>query len=613
MNYSDETREAAKKLYLRRYRVPDIVKELNVPRRTVYDWIKKGCWKEQLEHEGPLSAAGRRLEVLLDKDCTSEDHLNAIERAIGHYERLRTLEVKCPKPILAVATADVKIKQGLGEQPQEDEQEKPKNGKRKKRPKKRNNDFRGLTKDEIEAKFKQILFDYQVTWWENRHQGWGRIILKSRQIGATYYFAAEAFVDALISGENQIFISASRAQADVFKDYIKNFAQQWFGCEDLKGKDKITVVSDFGEATLYFLSTNSNTAQSYHGHLYIDEFFWIPKFSKLWEVAMGMASHDIFRTTLFSTPSARSHEGYRLWSGEQFNENRRADNEPEVKFPTGKKLSKGILCEDGLWRQVVTIHDAVKAGCDLFNIDKLRLKTNKQQFSQLYECQFIDDTQSVFQLKQLEKCLADRSDWRDLQIAANHPYGNRPVWIGYDPSRSIDGASIAVVAPPLKAGGKFRVLDKITMVNHAWQYQAAVIQELCEKYVVDYIGIDLTGPGSGVFELVKNFFPRATPINYSIDVKTRLVLKGQEVIGNGRIEWDASWNDIAAGFMSIRRTTTKSSQLTYVADRSNRTGHADSAWAILHALYNEGLDYKQKKSSTYDFGDNDSWQGSAAA
>ena len=87
------------------------------------------------------------------------------------------------------------------------------------------------------------------------------------------------------------------------------------------------------------------------------------------------------------------------------------------------------------------------------------------------------------------------------------------------------------------------MLEKITMVNQAWQYQAAVIKELCEKYNVEYIGIDLTGPGSGVFELVKNFFPRATPILYSIDVKTRLVLKGQEVIGNRRIEWDAGWSD----------------------------------------------------------------------
>ena len=141
------------------------------------------------------------------------------------------------------------------------------------------------------------------------------------------------------------------------------------------------------------------------------------------------------------------------------------------------------------------------------------------------------------------------------------------------------------------------------MVNQAWQYQAAVIKELWEKYNVTYIGIDITGPGSGVFELVQNFFPAATPIHYSPTSKTRLVLKGQDVIGNRRIEWDASWSDIAAGFMSIRRTTTGHGQLTYVADRTERTGHADAAWSILHALINEGLDHTQQRTSTYDFGD----------
>lgn len=28
-------------------------------------------------------------------------------------------------------------------------------------------------------------------------------------------------------------------------------------------------------ATLYFLGTNARTAQSYHGNLYLDEYFWI--------------------------------------------------------------------------------------------------------------------------------------------------------------------------------------------------------------------------------------------------------------------------------------------------------------------------------------------------
>ncbi len=39
-------------------------------------------------------------------------------------------------------------------------------------------------------------------------------------------------------------------------------------------------------ATLYFLGTNARTAQSYHGNLYLDEYFWIPKFQELRKVAL---------------------------------------------------------------------------------------------------------------------------------------------------------------------------------------------------------------------------------------------------------------------------------------------------------------------------------------
>ncbi|MFW8696136.1 terminase large subunit domain-containing protein, partial [Mesorhizobium japonicum] len=58
-----------------------------------------------------------------------------------------------------------------------------------------------------------------------------RAILKSRQIGATYYFAREALIDALTTGRNQIFLSASKNQAHIFKSYIQAFARDVVGIE----------------------------------------------------------------------------------------------------------------------------------------------------------------------------------------------------------------------------------------------------------------------------------------------------------------------------------------------------------------------------------------------
>ena len=67
---------------------------------------------------------------------------------------------------------------------------------------------------------------------------------------------------------------------------------------------------------LMFLGTNVRTAQSYTGNMYLDEYFWIPKFQELRKAASGMSLHKRWRTTYFSTPSSLAHSAYPFWSGE---------------------------------------------------------------------------------------------------------------------------------------------------------------------------------------------------------------------------------------------------------------------------------------------------------
>ncbi|WP_153111535.1 terminase large subunit domain-containing protein [Propionivibrio limicola] len=421
-----------------------------------------------------------------------------------------------------------------------------------------------------------------------------RNLLKSRQIGATWYFAREGLIDALETGRNQIFLSASKAQAHVFKGYIKQFAADKAEV-DLQG-DPIVLPNG---ATLYFLGTNTRTAQSYHGNLYMDEYFWIPKFQEFRKVASGMAMHKHWRLTYFSTPSALGHEAYPFWAGELFNRNRaKADR---VKLDVSHEaLRDGRLCEDGQWRQIVTVLDAMAGGCDLFDIDQLRLDYSPDEFANLLMCQFIDDGQSVFPLAELQRCMVDSwVVWDDFKPFALRPLGWREVWVGYDPSHTGDSAALVVVAPPLVAGGKFRVLDRVQFKGMDFEEQAARIRRVCDCYNVTYIGIDATGIGQGVFQLVRQFYPAATAFQYSPDVKVRLVLKAMDVIGKGRLEFDAGWTDLAASFIAIKKTTTPSGrQITFEAGRSEETSHADLAWACMHALANEPLEGRSAANSS---------------
>ena len=433
--------------------------------------------------------------------------------------------------------------------------------------------------------FIETSFEYQRGWHQAGLQHRIRNILKSRQIGATFYFAREALIDALTTGRNQIFLSASKAQAHVFKNYIIDFARQVD--VDLKG-DPIVLPNG---ARLIFLGTNVRTAQSYTGNLYLDEYFWIPKFQELRKVASGMSLHKKWRSTYFSTPSSLAHSAYPFWSGELFNKGRRNKSDRIDLDLTHSHLSKGVLCDDGQWRQIVTVEDALSGGCNLFDLEQLQLEYSPAEYENLLMCEFVDDQASVFPFAELQGCMVDSLDeWEDFDPYLKRPFAYRPVWIGYDPSHTGDSAGCAVIAPPVVSGGKFRVLERHQWKGMDFAAQARSIEELTNRYAVEYIGIDATGIGQGVFQLVQQFFPAACEIRYSPEVKTALVLKAKDTISSGRLEYDTGHTDITASFMAIRKTMTASgNRSTYEASRSEEASHADVAWAIMHALLNEPL------------------------
>ena len=602
MPYAPELKEAAKRLYLRRCKPREIQAQLSLPNiRIVYYWIRQGEWDDMLSDEEPLTAVSRRITLLLDKPGSlTKGDLDELTHLTTIRERLAK---QCAKPA-PMQTNDPQEDGGHRRDEQRSERrDRSDRGDKagKKREKKVKNDVSGLTEVDFLDKFISKMYGYQKELYAakiNPLTARIRDILKSRQVGLTYYFAGEAFMDAVLTGDNQIFLSASRAQSEIFRSYIISFAQAWFGLE-LTGNPIVLSKDGKPWAELRFLSTNSSTAQGHHGHVYVDEYFWIRDFEKLNTVASAMATHKKWRKTYFSTPSAVSHQAYPFWTGEKFrNSKKKTAKEP---WPSEKQLAAGVLCPDGQWRKVITILDAIAGGCDLFDLEQLKLEYDDDKFEQLFMCKFIDSTQSVFHLADLERCYSDLSLWTDYDADDPRPFGNSPVWIGYDPSRTRDDATCVVIAPPLEPEGKFRILEKHSWRGQSFKYQGDQVERLTKRFNVQHIGIDTTGIGYGVFDIVRDFYPRATSIHYSLETKNSLVLKAQDTIVGSRIEWDAGWNDIAQAFLTIKRGATGSGQITYSASRTDATGHADIAWAIMHALANEPLNTDKKQRSRYVF------------
>ena len=579
--YPDEVRNAARGLYLKRYTVSEIAKTLGVPARTLYFWAEKGSWDDLLSHEGAEEAINRRLSLVVEREGKSALEMKEMDALINSLERLQRLRMR-EKELAARVTANA-AEGGPDDEPESagnpfrggTKQKKDKGGRKKK------NDVSHLTAEDFQKRLHIHYFAYQHAMRAEMERR-NRLYLKARQIGATWYFAQEAFENAVLTGDNQIFLSATKAQSQIFRQYIIDICGKAFDIT-LSGNPMVLHTA-YGAASLYFLATSSRSAQGYHGHVYGDEFFWIPKFQEFWKVASGMAAHAKWRRTMFSTPSIITHEAYPMWSGKEYL-SRFKNPKP---WPDTKTLIQGLVCPDGRYRRIVTLDEAMRGGCNLFNRAELEQEYTPQEFRQLFDCEFIDDSHAVFSLAALEPCMEDPATWGiDMRLA--RPVGTAGVWGGYDPSRTRDDASFVVLLPPQKEGDKIRILERHTWKGQSYLWQVARIKELTEKYRFLHIGVDVTGPGQAVLENVRLFCPVAMPITYSLMSKAQLVLKAQEVIDQNRLAYDAAQTDISHAFMTIRQIATPSGQITYAAHRTDTTGHADVAWAIMHALHAEPM------------------------
>ncbi|MBE8574453.1 terminase large subunit domain-containing protein [Vibrio sp. OPT18] len=561
-------------LYLRQFKPDEIATGLGVSVRTVQHWINHFGWRA-LREDCPI-------ELLVQQRVA---YLLWIEEK--HESQLKELEI-------------------LLDQKRKRDEAKPRRSKEPRERKERRgrptnsskNDISGITAEMLRTYREKTFREYQLEIYNHKCDdsiNETRFYLKSRQIGLTYYFAFEAFEDAVLSGANQVFLSASRKQSEIFKNYIRRFALE-IGDVELKGKDDLQLSNG---ATLLFLSTNASTSQGFNGHVYFDETFWIPKFKEFNKLTNAMSVRGSFRTTYLSTPSTTAHEAYPLWSG---------DKALNIDI-SRKALKNGSLGTDGIFRQIITIDDAIKkGGAADFNMEKLHRKFPiKEEFDNLLRCKFLDDATSFFSIKKLLACKTDASIWRDVNFKSIHPVGSAEVLVGYDPrgggqGQGSDDAGLVVALKPKNKGSTFRLIEKIRLKGSSYEQQAQVIKDICQKYNVVYMALDTTGVGSSVAELVRKFYPSLVELNYSPDLKRVLAYKAREIIGAGRLQFPCDWDDLVHSFLMIRQQTTdKSNQVTFMSARNKTGSHADLAWAAMHIMYWEPIDILNDTETSVSF------------
>lgn len=577
-----DPRLMARELFWQGWRISDIARHLGLNPAAVYSWKSRENWEGGSPLSRVAASAEMRLHVLIGQPKKSDADYKEMRQLFALVSGGKKADARQPDLNETAAPSD-----GMPwdvptiDKPPRERKERERAPKAEKPVP---NSFTAEQVLRLQEIFREQMFDYQRVWLNQKVRF--RNLLKSRQIGATFFFAREAFIDALTTGKNKVFLSASKAQAFQFKQYMVDMAQM-VGAE-LKGAD----IRLGNGAVLYFLGTNSRTAQGRHGDLYVDEYFWIPDFKELTRLAKPMASQKQYRITYFSTPSAVSHPAYGFWTGEQFNEGR--DKSEHIRLDVSHEaLAGGRACEDGQWRQIVTLDDAERMGCTLFDRNQLLLENSPAEFRQLFMCEFVEGGDNVFDFSALQKCAVDSWEaWSDFyKPFAARPVGDLPVWIGYDPADSGDAAAFVAVVPPRFAGDKFRIVERQMLRGDDFQSQADFIRKAFERYNVRKVVIDKTGLGAAVFQLVQGFFPPVVGVNYSMQEKYLMVNKMHALMREGRVEWELDWKDFTAAFLSIRTEVTGSGRsVTYVSGRTKEMSHADVAWAALQVFYQEPLD-----------------------
>lgn len=202
----DPRRQAAL-LYWQGFSVPQIAAMLQMKRPTVQSWKQRDGW----DSVAPISRVEMSLEARLTQLIIKP------QKTGGDFKEIDLLG----RQIERLARVNRYSQTGNEADLNPNVANRNKGGRRK--PKK--NFFSDEAIEKLEQIFFEQSFEYQLHWYRAGLEHRIRDILKSRQIGATFYFSREALLRALKTGHNQIFLSASKTQAYVFREYIIAFAR----------------------------------------------------------------------------------------------------------------------------------------------------------------------------------------------------------------------------------------------------------------------------------------------------------------------------------------------------------------------------------------------------
>jgi phage FluMu gp28-like protein len=432
-----------------------------------------------------------------------------------------------------------------------------------------------------------LLYDYQVRMMTEPSRF--RSVLKSRQTGLSFTYAAEALAKAHLKPDHtSIFVSYNLDDA---KEKIRQAALLYESLPLAYRKRLVTenkTELEFADSRGHRSRLVSMPCREPRGKgradVHLDELPFMRDSRRIYAAAVPIISRGGGSLTLGSTPLGKQDLFYEISEGDadqypQFARYRIAWWDcPEfcTDVPTARRLAPNMTSAERVERFGTPTIKVIFQSMD------------SETFQQEYELTFIDSMTAYIPW---DLIVAASRDDDELQVASSVEEfltidTQGPLFAGYDVGRTRDLSELIVVE---QRGDRFqmRLLQTLAQAPFALQ-EANLLQLLAQRPDVRRLCVDQSGLGMQLAENVVTRYPgRAEGVTFTAPVKS--VLAGDlKILLERRGLLIPANRDLMLQLHSVKKIVTKAGNVRLDTDRSEKH-HADKFWSLALGVHAAGL------------------------
>lgn len=414
-----------------------------------------------------------------------------------------------------------------------------------------------------------------------------RAVLKARQVGFSFTFAAESLANAMLKEtHSSIFVSFNLDDAVEkirhAEALYESLPLAWKKRRITQNKTSLEFEDPQGHRTIIRSLPCREPRGKGKTDIYLDELPFMQRPAAIYQAALPLIARgggrmvvgstplgtiDIFHDIITNTQKYPIYERYIVpwWHCPEFCRN----------------VTKARVEAPSLTTQERVHQFGTPAIRDILNGMAL------DAFMQEFECEFVDDQVSYLPWEMIQKASRDRDQLPYVDDVLDlHKLAIRgPLYAGFDVGRRRNASELIVVE---QLGERFQVRCMQTLDKAPFQQQFAVLSHLVAKRAdLVRLCIDATGLGMQLAEdVVARYKHKAEGVNFTAALKSEMAGDLKIALEGNNLYIPAD-RDLMLQLHSVRKVVTTAGNIRLDSEH-DEAHHADKFWALALALHAEG-------------------------